>query len=113
MELALDERAGGDAWMTGLGVNLARRISPRQRVGLDLTYQYAAYLEDYAPYEAINNATARERRDDRASVGLSWDWFPAKSWQVHSSVMYRQQFSSIEAFDYDQISGGVNLAYHF
>ena len=113
LESALDDRPGGDAWIVGLDASLIRRLSARQRAGLDVTFGHARYLEDYKPFEAINNTSAEARQDDRFTTSLYWDWLPGLHWQIRTMVTYRQQFSSLDAFEYDQTSGGLDITYHF
>ena len=113
LESALDDRPGGDAWIVGLDASLIRRLSARQCAGLDVTFGHARYLEDYKPFEAINNTSAEARQDDRLTTSLYWDWLPGLHWQIRTMVTYRQQFSSLDAFEYDQTSGGLDITYHF
>jgi tetratricopeptide (TPR) repeat protein len=112
-ESAENNRPGGDAVLAGLRASSTYQIRPRHRLGGELGYGYATYLDDYLPGEAINNLTAESREDHRLNASVFWDWFPLARMQLRTQAQYRDQSSSLDAFTYDQTLVSAGLNYYF
>jgi hypothetical protein len=104
-------RPGGDASVYGLRGSLARQLAAKHRLTLTSYYSMADYKRAYEPFTAFNFA-AEERDDTRFGGGLIYEYFPTNSLQLRGRVEYRDQSSSLDAYDFDQTIGSLALSYY-
>ena len=108
-EFADGDRDGGDAWRTRLQMTSEYRLNNKQKLLLNLTYQRLNYEAE--GFEFYNQLVAVSRTDHSLQAGATFVWLPSRNWLVSTEARYRDQSSSIDFFELDQLTANVNVSY--
>ena len=108
-EFADSGRDGGDAWRIRLRAGSEYRLSDKQQLQLNVTYQRLDYESDgFAFYNQLAEAS---RADNSLQVGAAFVWLPSRNWLVNTEARYKEQSSTIDFFELDQLTASVNVSY--
>lgn len=110
-EAANRDRPGGDASVYGLRTNLAHQLAARHRLTLTGYLNKADYKRPYEAFTAFNVAP-EDRDDTRFGGGLVYEYFMTDALHLRGRVEYRDQSSSLDAYDFDQTIGSLALSYY-
>lgn len=111
-EAARRNRVGGDAARVGVVFGSSWRYSRQHRFDGSLTYERSEYRSTVGVNEALN-LVADDRDDDRLLLALSWRWDMGQSWQLNSRAQYRDQSSTLDLYDFDQVVVSTALTRFF
>jgi len=95
-----------------VGVSAGVNITPAPRWGLGLRLA-AQSIRHKAPFEGPFGTASERRADDVVTAELLASYALSKAWSVRGELLYLEQRSNVDLFDYERTTAALKVRYEF